>query len=338
MRIVPWVAGDELSTKACYDATTAVMRADDPLAPPMSERTWRAILKSPAEPAQTWYVPGDTLGTALALYHLRLPDRENLDRASLWLEVRPEHRRRGIGSALLRHAAQRAGEDGRSVFGAWPIEESAGAAFARRFGGEPGLADARRVQVLAKLPAGTVALLRERAAQAAAGYSLVSWTGRTPDEYLAGFAAVHNAMGDAPREPGREARVWDAQRIREHLDDQRELFGSRGYFIAAMQSRTGEMAAITQVEVDPEFPQWGNQQITAVARPHRGHRLGLLVKAAMLEWLASAEPQLQRIVTWNAASNEHMVAINEDLGYELLNPQTRYYELAVPGILAAFPA
>ena len=37
----------------------------------------------------------------------------------------------------------------------------------------------------------------------------------------------------------------------------------------------------------PEAPSWGFQELTAVTRPHRGHRLGLLVKAAMLEWLAT---------------------------------------------------
>ena len=332
---MPWVAADLTVVKACYEVSQAVMRADDPLGPPMSKRVLRAVLKSRAEPAQTWFVPGDTAGTARGSYHLRLPDRENRHRAGLYLEVHPEYRRRGIGSALLRHAAQQAAEDGRSVLGTGAILGSPGEAFARHVGATPGLADARRVQVLAKLPAGRVAALRESAARAAAGDSLVTWTGRTPEEYLAGAAAVFNAMSDAPHNPGHESRVWDAERVREQIDDQRELFGSRGYFIAALQAATGEMAAISQVEVDPEHPGWGTQQITAVARPHRGHRLGLLVKTAMLEWLASAEPQLERIVTWNAAANDHMIAINEELGYELLGPQSRSYELPVASVLGS---
>jgi len=66
-----------------------------------------------------------------------------------------------------------------------------------------------------------------------------------------------------------------------------------------------------------------------VTRPHRGHRLGLLVKTAMLDWLAEAEPQLERIVTGNAAVNQHMIAINEELGYELLEPLGQSYEVPV---------
>lgn len=47
----------------------------------------------------------------------------------------------------------------------------------------------------------------------------------------------------------------------------------------------------------------------------RGHRLGLLVKAAMLQLLADREPQLERLMTYNSDSNKHMIAINTELGY-----------------------
>ena len=160
---MPWEAGDLQSARACYLVARAVGLADDPLGPPMSERVSRVLLKSPTEPAQTWLVPGDTPGSAQGFYHLRLPDRENRHRARLDLQVHPEYRRRGIGSALLRHAAGRAAENGRSVLSSGAILGSPGEAFALRFGATPGLADARRVQVLAKLPAGQVAALRSAA-------------------------------------------------------------------------------------------------------------------------------------------------------------------------------
>ncbi|HTU06839.1 MAG TPA: GNAT family N-acetyltransferase, partial [Trebonia sp.] len=62
---------------------------------------------------------------------------------------------------------------------------------------------------------------------------------------------------------------------------------------------------------------------------HRGHRLGLLVKTAMLEWLAVAEPKLERIATGNAAANEHMIAVNDTLGYEVTEPGYHFYEIPV---------
>jgi len=241
-------------------------------------------------------------------------------------------RRRGIGTALLRHAAGRAAHDGRSVLGSGAFQDSAGAAFAARAGAVPGLVEARRVLVLGQIPAGRVAFLREQAAQAATGYSLVSWDGRTPDEYLARCAEVENAMADAPHDAGEEPEVWDADRFREQVDDLREKRGRHVYTLAALHDASGEMAAVTAVEPDPDHPEWAYQQLTAVTRPHRGHRLGLLVKAAMLEWLAEAEPRLERIVTGNAAVNQHMIAINEELGYELLEPLSQSQEVTVANL------
>jgi RimJ/RimL family protein N-acetyltransferase len=57
--------------------------------------------------------------------------------------------------------------------------------------------------------------------------------------------------------------------------------------------------------------------VTAVLPEHRGHRLGLLVKIAMLDLLASQAPDVDRIFTGNAGSNQHMIAINEQLGFEV---------------------
>jgi hypothetical protein len=73
--------------------------------------------------------------------------------------------------------------------------------------------------------------------------------------------------------------------------------------------------------------------MTAVARPHRGHRLGLLVKVGMLELLADCEPLVKRIYTSNADTNEHMVAINVELGFQVID-HWRSWELPVAAMLA----
>ena len=136
-----------------------------------------------------------------------------------------------------------------------------------------------------------------------------------PEEFIEQMAALYNAMNDAPREPGAAAEVWDAQRIRERVNALQPRYGMHDYAVAARHDDTGELAALTEVAVDPADPGWGHQVITAVTREHRGHRLGLLLKLAMMELLATTEPQLERIETWNAESNEHMVAVNDALGY-----------------------
>ena len=133
-----------------------------------------------------------------------------------------------------------------------------------------------------------------------------------------------------PPTPRGAVRVRVEQLFREAAergDMQVRFAGNRGYSIAAVHDATGEMAALTQLFVDPADPDWGHQGLTGVTRPHRGHRLGLLTKAAMLEWMAVAEPQLEHIETNNASVNSYMISVNEALGFELSEPSFQFYAL-----------
>ena len=95
--------------------------------------------------------------------------------------------------------------------------------------------------------------------------------------------------------------------------------GLRAHVVAARAPGPGDLAGLTQVCVDPAVPEWGFQELTAVAGPHRGHRLGLLLKLAMLDLLAARATGGHRIVTMNADGNQHMIAINEQLGFRMLS-------------------
>jgi RimJ/RimL family protein N-acetyltransferase len=192
--------------------------------------------------------------------------------------------------------------------------------------------DVRRILDRRKVAAGRFAELKDEAAAHAAGYSLIRWTGATPETELGAVAGVLNAMNDAPREEGWfEDDIWDADRVRSRGDMTVRLGGHRGYSVAAVHDETGEMAALTQLFVDPAEASWGHQGLTGVTRPHRGHRLGLLTKAAMLDWIAAEEPGIERIETNNAEANSYMIAVNEVLGYELAEPSHQFYALAVRG-------
>lgn len=335
MRVLPLDRSDTETVAACHEVRTAAMRADDPFEPPASAAFFAARLRvgySDA-PMEAWYVPGEADGAVAAWYWAEFPDRENQDRVPLDITVHPELRRRGLGTALLRHAAGRAAAGGRVVLSGEAQEKSPGEAFARQAGGALGQAEVRRVLDLPKIPAGTIARLRESAAKAAAGYSLVRWEGGVPDERLDQVASLHNVLSDAPMDPGVEPTAWTADRVRVRMNARQARIPARRFSLAAVHDGTGEMAALTVVAVHDEVPDWGHQLLTAVTRPHRGHRLGLLVKAAMMDWLAAADPSVERIVTWNAASNRHMIAINEELGYQVWGRPYRSVELPVASVV-----
>jgi GNAT superfamily N-acetyltransferase len=349
MRIERRQAGDEDVAAACHDVWLAARGVDDPEGMPRSPRFFRAWLEHGYEgyPGELWVVPGPSSGAggsgALggsggsgrpgldAWCHLGLPDREDLTVAAVRIVVRPGARRRGLGTGLLRHAADRARALGRTLLAAEAEENSAGEAFAGRVKATRGHTLVRRVLDLTAVPPGQLARLRDEAAAHSAGYSLVRWRDATPDSYRGRIAAVYEAMNDAPRDPGREAAAWDADRVRRD-DAITAAFGCRGYQVAAVHDATGDIAAFTGLLVDPEYPAWGLVTITAVTGPHRGHRLGLGVKIAAQAWAASAEPALRWIETDNAAVNRHMIAVNEALGYRIHEPGMVSYELPVEDV------
>lgn len=308
----------------------AAQRADDPVGPAPSPASFDLYLRTGWEevPGEVWCATaGD--GTVTGFYRIGFPDLENLDKAHGGPTVHPDARRRGIGRELLRHAGTRAEAHGRVLFSAQTAMGSAGDDFARAVGARLDQEEVRRVQYLRDIVPGTVAALRAEAEKAAAGYSLASWSGLPPEDYYEPMAAILNAYNDAPHGQNEEPENWTADRVRERTGAGIRSGVMRGYGVVALRDSDGEMAAYTGMLIDRETPEWGHQQLTAVTRAHRGHRLGLLVKAAMLELLAKAEPQLECIETGNAAANEHMIAINERLGYRVVEPGNNFWQMPV---------
>jgi len=334
---VPLDPADEDAARGCHEVRVAAQEADDPQVPPESLPVLRSWLTTGwgSNPGEAWTAVDDADGRVLGWYVIELPDLENLDRAMVIPLVHPAFRRRGVGGELLRHAAGRAAASGRSVLGSVALQGTAGEAFARQVGAAAGLVEARRVLDLTVVSPGTFERLRADAAGKAAGYALARWLGATPDEYVDKIAGALNAMNDAPSDEGWEDDLWDAGRVRERHDGVVRLSTLRRYSLAALHEETGDVAALTQVYIDPEVPWWAQQGLTAVTRPHRGHRLGLLTKTAMLGWLAEAEPALERIITGNADSNSHMISVNETLGYELFEPAWQFYQLPAHQLTAA---
>jgi GNAT superfamily N-acetyltransferase len=334
MRIERWDPADETTTVACHEVHVAAHIADEADDPPFSAGTFGLYLRQGFDktPGEVWFAADDDAGV-VGYYRMQLYDLENLDRAGGGPVVHPAVRRRGYGRALLRHEAARAAANGRSMLSGQVVAGSAGEAFAATVSAKPGLVEARRVQYLATVEAGKVAELGRSAARAAAGYSLVNWTGDVPEQYLAPLSHVINAFADAPHGENVQPEAWDADRLRERTGAHVRAGLLRAHAVAALHDATGAMAAYTAVIVDPAAPSWGFQELTAVTRAHRGHRLGLLVKTGMLELLAEAEPQVELIMTSNAAANDHMIAVNEQLGYQVAGPGWRFYAAPVAELL-----
>jgi predicted GNAT family N-acyltransferase len=166
------------------------------------------------------------------------------------------------------------------------------------------------------VPEERAAELQREAGLLAGGYDLVQWIGPAPEDALDDLGRLQVLLStDAPLEDLRwEAEVWDPDRVREQEQDDADK-GRTSVATVARHTATGRIVAYTDILVSVHRPELGHQGTTIVEQKHRGHRLGMLAKAANIRQLHASRPQVRRVVTWNAEVNAHMVSINEALGF-----------------------
>lgn len=254
---------------------------------------------------------GDTVA-GVAVYEL--PQLEDLDEAYVWLFVPQALRRRGHGRALLQAAQDTVGAAGRTHIRGDARVDGVGIGFATAVGARSTMVDMGSVLDVTTTDTATLTEL----AVPDPAYALVQWRDRCPDDLLDRMALLRMTMNDAPKgDDPRDEWTWDAQRERER-EQRHSRWGARSYVTAAIERSTGELAGFTELLLN-ERPTTAQQEDTAVLVAHRGHGLGITVKAANLLRLRKEEPQITRVLTWNAESNRHMRAVNERLGFRVVN-------------------
>ncbi|MFC9919289.1 GNAT family N-acetyltransferase [Agromyces binzhouensis] len=252
------------------------------------------------------------------------------------LGVAPDRRRQDVGSTLLAHAERVASDAGRPTLvlsadhgadhlvrpaeallrapqgdATIPADDPA-ARFALSHGYALGQLD--RVSVLDVV--GRAAEFGSRLADLGASdpYRVRTWVDRAPDDLLDSLAVAHERMSvDAPSGAiAYELEHWDADRVRD--EERRALAKGRTTLTAAAVAPDGTVAGFTVLSLlagSPAVEQWD----TIVLADHRGHRLGMRLKLENLLLLQGTDASRERVYTWNADENEHMLAINLDLGF-----------------------
>jgi RimJ/RimL family protein N-acetyltransferase len=142
--------------------------------------------------------------------------------------------------------------------------------------------------------------------------------------HLRGDAATfHHIMQTAPRDNLDIGDiVIDADQVAE-LDRALHEAG-RTRWTVLVRDATGACVGGTEVVFEPQAPAHVLQQNTGIDPAHRGLGLAQWAKAAMLVRLRDERPQVEGIRTDNAFSNAPMLAINDRLGFTVINTHTEW--------------
>jgi len=309
---------DEAAITLLTDLFNAVGAVDDPDDPPTLPELVAGDLKYgwDLEPGERYLYYPDGATEPVGAIRLNASQRDNLHMISVGAIVHPDHRGQGHREAMFTELLRRARERGRfTVWSGCANDDQESAALLKKFGFRYASHDARRYQFPGQLDQDQLDRLYAEARDKASHYELVRTMVPTDDELLAELVAVTEAINDAPMgDLDFEHEKFDLQRLKD-FEHAAQAKGERMYRVFARHKSTGEIGGHTVMMTHPLQPTYAWQYDTAVHRDHRGHRLGMLVKLEMMRWLAEAEPQIERIETWNNADNSYMINANEAIGY-----------------------
>ena len=307
--------------------------------------TW---LDQEYEPKQLFAVRVEGRIVARAVYEIRTVAEDGI--AWVDVQVHPEFRRRGIGTALADYLEKLAAEDHRSKLVVYTVSKAADGERLESptgFGSVPaGNSEVRFLlgrgfnleqverasRVALPVPARAIDELIDRAqSTAGADYHLHQWIGRTPDRWLDDMALLFTRMStDAPNAGLEEPEdVWTRQRLIDYED--RAEAGPKTVVVSVVEHlSTGCLVGMTElgVPIEPHRPVFQND--TIVLKEHRGHRLGMLMKAANIRLLQSAAPGHPSIMTFNAEENRHMLDVNEAVGFEPMGYAGAWKKILAP--------
>ena len=313
---------DEAGVRTWHRAARATHDRDRPDAPFWHEDEAVALLRED-DPEERCYLftTEDAAGTVTGTGIVFVPLLDNLEKLYFGITVVPGHRGRGFGDVLVENVAGIAAAEGRTVLvgeGHLPVHHDADdpvRRFAERHGFTLANTEVRRTLQL-PVPDATIRGWTDEAARHHDGYELATYENDVPEPLRPSFVELRNQLAvDAPT--GDIDFEAGGLTVELHEEQTRRLVETGRRLLITVAVRDGAAVAHSTLSVPPrdtELPhlnQWG----TYVHRDHRGHRLGLAVKATNLRAVQAVFPERTLVSTTNSPVNGPMVAINELMGF-----------------------
>lgn len=294
----------------------AVLEAEDmPGDPPTP---WPALIAYWREsrttyPTHRWILreSGEILGYALTAYDLQ----QNLENGFARLSIHPEHRGRGLARELVVPVIEDLESAGRVRVDTWIKLGAVGEGFAEKMGLAPVYEEKRSRLSISDLDLALMQSWIDRAAERASDYEVIYHKSPIPEEIITAFCELTDVMNTAPREDFQaddetvSPEEW--REIEQNVaDSQSEL-----HTLIAVHEESGDFAGYTVIKTQGLQPDLAWQWDTGVHPDHRDKGLGRWLKAQMIVTIVADYPDVIRVDTFNAGSNEPMLNINLAMGF-----------------------
>ncbi|MFF3615454.1 GNAT family N-acetyltransferase [Streptomyces sp. NPDC002580] len=275
-----------------------------------------------ASSRRPFWLASDAEGFPVGSASLRPFAEEGPERiAELEIAVHPAERREGVGGTLLDTAVAAAREDGRVALVSRATAGSPGDAFLSARGFRRVLALTFARLPLAELDLPAVTAIAERPHQ---GYGLTYWDGVVPSGLAQSFADSRRAMDDMPmQDSARGIDVWDVERVVAVAEAVLKR-GEALHTVAVVDRSNGSLVGFSELVVPGDGLGDAQHYGTAVLPEHRGHGLGLWMKAESIRLARLRYPELAGLLTDTADVNAPMIAVNDALGYRPTHRELEY--------------
>jgi GNAT superfamily N-acetyltransferase len=304
-----------------YDLTRRAELLGRPDAPYWEFREFLGAVRSPdsGERQEVFAAyDGDRMVGTAVLWSFLL---DNLEKVAFTLSVDLPERRRGIGRAMVERLEQISKNDDRSLMMTDTVlpfddrETHAHRRFAEACGYE--LSDFEVVRHLPlPVPDDQIQEWIDDAAPHHSGYTIETFVDAVPDDLVESLCLLLGQLAvDAPTGiVDFEEEEITPQRYAEMVATTTAMGRARYETVALTPDRrvVAQSTLAVSLEESTHVFQWG----TFVHREHRGHRLGLATKAVNLRAVQTARNDLTLVLTQNGETNDHMVAINERMGFQ----------------------
>jgi mycothiol synthase len=296
----------------------AEMRPDDPVEP--DDVVEGRMKKTDSFDRRHWFwiSRGELAVSTFGCEHTApgSPEHET-NKHLMWGEiyVRPEERRKRIGSSWLPVIVDLMQEQGCTVLGLGADREAAHA-FLRWVGAEPKLEEIESRLKLAEVDWSMMEHWIEEGARRSPQTKLEIYDGPLPEALWPDFAKQRSALLNTIPFDGLEIGeiIITPERIREH-QERVALEGVVEHEILTRES-DGTISGMTDVSWAPYRRTHIEQQFTGVRPDARGRGLGKWIKAAMVMRVRELYPDAEWIATGNAGSNAPMLKINRAMGFK----------------------